>query len=264
MLENMLRSDWLENRPRFAFIIGFVYAILAILAAYFVFPKSQGLASIALLSVLLVPSLNNIMKIEEKQDADEKHFSIRRIFKDHADVLEIYLLLFLGIFLAYALLSIKFPNLLVNGIFDNQLRAIGIAGNATITAGFWSILANNLKVILIFLVLSLIFGAGSIMFLSWNASIWGIAFAYMAMHWGNAFNNFTNIFVRVMPHMLLEAGAYFFAIIAGGIMSQAILREKVGSKKFNYVLKDGSIFLLVGLILLILGAIVEVYVFPIL
>lgn len=264
MLENMLKPDWLENRPRFAFIIGLVYAILAILAAYWIFPKSQGIASIAFLSVLLVPSLNNILKIEEIQDTHERFFSIRRAFRDHSDVLEIYFLLFLGIFFAYALLSVRFPSILVSGIFDNQLRVIGVTGGATLTSGFWSIVANNLKVIFIFLVLSLVLGAGSIMFLAWNASVWGIAFAYMATHWGNAFNNFSSIFVRVMPHMLLEAGAYFFAIIAGGIMSQAILREKIGSKKFNYVLKDGMLFLLCGLVLLILGALVEVYVFPVL
>lgn len=262
MLENILKSDWLEKKPRFAFIIGLVYAIIAILAAYFIFPRSQGIASIAFLSVLLVPSLGNILKIEEIQDSKEKRFSITRAFRDHSDVLEVYFLLFLGIFFAYALLSIKFPNLLVSGIFDNQLRVIGVTGKATSTFGFISILLNNLKVFAIFLVLSLIFGAGSIIFLAWNASVWGVVFAYMATHYGNAFENFTNIFIKVMPHMFLEAGAYFFAIIAGGIMSQAILREKFGSKKFNYVLKDGTLFILIGLVLLLSGAIVEVYVFP--
>ena len=234
-----------------------------------IFPRSQGLASIAFLSLLLVPSLNSILAIEEKQDVSSKKFSIKKIFQDHADVLEIYLMLFLGIFIAYALLSIEFPNLLVSGVFDNQLRVIGVAGQATAGGAgitFSGIFANNFKIALIFLVLSLVFGAGSILFLGWNASVWGVVFGYLAVtsFTGDAFNAFSTIFVKVLPHMITEAGAYFFAIVAGGIMSQAILREKFGSNKFDYVLKDGMVFVLVSLLLLVLGAVLEVYLYPVL
>jgi uncharacterized membrane protein SpoIIM required for sporulation len=262
MLENILKPDWLEKNPRYSFLIGFVYSIIAILAAYWVFPRSQGIASIAFLSLLLVPSLAKILAIEEIQDTQSRKFSIKKIFQDHSDVLQVYFMLFLGIFLAYALFSLKFPNLLVQGVFSNQLRIIGVnVGQAVGGFDFWSILTNNLKIFIIFLVLSLIFGAGSILFLTWNASVWGVVFGYMATHYVNAFDTFISTFLKVMPHMFLEAGAYFFAIVAGGIMSQAVLREKLGSKKFNYVMKDGFVFLTVGTILLILGAFVEVYVY---
>lgn len=265
MLENIFKPDWLEKKPRYAFIIGLVYSIIGIIAALIIFPKSQGIASIAFLSLLLVPSLNRILAIEEIQDVHEKKFFIKKIFQDHADVLEIYFMLFLGIFLAYALFSLKFPNLLVNGIFDNQLRVIGVvSGNASNPAGFLTLFSNNFKVLIIFLLLSVIIGAGSVLFLAWNASVWGAVFGYLATMQQNAFNALTGILVKVMPHMLAEAGAYFFAIVAGGIMSQAVLREKIGSDKFNYVLKDGSIFFCVSILLLILGAMLEAYLYPML
>jgi uncharacterized membrane protein SpoIIM required for sporulation len=171
-------------------------------------------------------------------------------------------MLFLGIFLAYALFSIKFPNLLVQGIFDSQLRIIGInVGQAVGGLNFYSIFTNNLRIMIIFFVLSLIFGAGSILFLAWNASVWGVVFGFMATRYINAIDTFVGTFLKVMPHMFLEAGGYFFAIIAGGIMSQAVLREKFGSNKFDYVMKDGSVFLIVSLLLLVLAAFVEVYVY---
>jgi uncharacterized membrane protein SpoIIM required for sporulation len=262
MLENILKPDWLERKPRFAFLIGLIYSMIGILAAYIVFPSSQGIASIAFLSILLIPSLSSVMAIEEVQDTTEKKFTLRQIFSDHADVLEIYFMLFLGIFLAYALFSLKFPNLLVSGVFDSQLRIIGVnVGQAIGGLQFYSILMNNLKILFIFLVLSLIFGAGSILFLAWNASVWGVVFGYMATHYTNAFDKFFGVFLKVMPHMFLEAGAYFFAIVAGGIMSQAVLREKATSKKFNYVMKDGFIFMTVSIILLILAALSEVYIY---
>jgi uncharacterized membrane protein SpoIIM required for sporulation len=265
MLENILKPDWLEKTPRYAFLIGAIYSIIGIIAAYVVFPKSQGIASIAFLSMLLIPSLSKMFTIEEKQDRDSKKFSIKKIFQDHNDILQVYFMLFLGIFLAYALFSIKFPNLLVNGVFDSQLRIIGAnAGQAIGGIDFYSIFTNNLKVMLIFIVLSLVFGAGSIIFLAWNASVWGVVFGYLATHYINALDTFIVTFIKVMPHMFLEAGAYFFAIVAGGIMSQAVLRENIGSKKFDYVMKDGFVFLTVGTILLILGALVEVYVYALL
>lgn len=265
MLENILKPDWLEKRPRFAFLIGFIYSIIGIIAALIIFPNNKGIASIAFLSLLLVPSLNSILKIEEIQDSKEKVFSIKKILSDHSDVLQVYFLLFLGIFLAYGLFSIRFPSLLVSGLFDSQLRLIGISGAAIeYYYDFYSILYNNLKVLIIFFILSLVMGAGSILFLAWNASVWGVIFGYLAIHSGDAFNNFTIIFFKVSPHMFTEASAYFFAIVAGGIMSQAVLREKIGSSKFNYVMKDGGIFLTIGLILLIIGAFLEVYFYSLL
>jgi uncharacterized membrane protein SpoIIM required for sporulation len=265
MLENILKPDWLEKKPRFAFVIGFVYALIGIVAAYIIFPKSQGIASIAFISMLLIPSLNKVLAIEEKQDSQSRKFTIKRIFKDHADVLEVYFMLFLGVFLAYALFSIKFPQLLVNGLFDNQLKVIGISGNAQ-GAGlnFFSIFGNNFKVMLIFLILSLVFGAGSILFLTWNASVWGVVFGYVATLSENAFNSLTTILIKITPHMLAEAGAYFFAIVAGGIMSQAVLREKLNSPKFDYAMKDGFVFLTVSMLLLVIGAFLEVYVYQLL
>jgi uncharacterized membrane protein SpoIIM required for sporulation len=260
MLENILKPDWLERKPQFAFFIGFVYSLIGIIAAWMIFPRSQGIASIAFLSLLLVPSLNSILKIEEIQDTKSRQFSIKRVLNDHSDVLQVYLLLFLGIFLAYGLFSIRFPELLVSGLFDNQLRIIGITGNASSGSfDFFSICINNFKVLSIFLILSLIIGAGSIFFLAWNASVWGVIFGYVAVHSGDAFNNFTLTLLKVSPHMITEASSYFFAIVAGGIMSQAVLREKMGSAKFNYVMKDGFVFLTISLFLLIIGALLEVY-----
>ena len=262
MLENILKPNWLETKPRYAFLIGIIYSIIGILAAYLIFPKSQGIASIAFIALLLVPSLSKMFIIEEEQDRVSKKFSIKKIFQDHNDVLQIYFMLFLGIFLAYALFSLKFPNLLVQGVFDSQLRIIGVnVGQAVGGLNFFSIITNNLKIMLIFLILSLVFGAGSILFLAWNASVWGVVFGYIATTYTNSFDAFVSTFIKVTPHMFLEAGAYFFAIIAGCIMSQAVLREKFGSKKFNYVMKDGFVFLTVGMILLVLGAFVEAYIY---
>ena len=45
---------------------------------------------------------------------------------------------------------------------------------------------------------------------------------------------------------------------------KGVLREKISSPKFDYVMKDGLMFILVGLLLLVLGAALEVYLYPVL
>ena len=64
---------------------------------------------------------------------------------------------------------------------------------------FLPIFSNNFRVMIIFLVLSVIFGAGSILFLAWNASVWGVVFAYMATLQQNAFDALTGIFISRCP-----------------------------------------------------------------
>ncbi|MBU0615253.1 MAG: hypothetical protein KJ601_04115 [Nanoarchaeota archaeon] len=45
-------------------------------------------------------------------------------------------------------------------------------------------------------------------------------------------------------------------------MSKAALREKPFSRKFNYIMTDSLILMLFALVLVVLAAALEVYVFP--
>jgi len=62
--------------------------------------------------------------------------------------------------------------------------------------------------------------------------------------------------------MSTEAAAYIGgASIAGGIVSKAIVREKLGSKKFNHVMSDAVIVLGLGMIVLVIAGFVELYLY---
>jgi branched-subunit amino acid transport protein len=65
----------------------------------------------------------------------------------------------------------------------------------------------------------------------------------------------------ILPHMITEALAYISAAIVGGVVSKAVLREKLFSKKFNHIITDALIFLTIGLILVVIAGIIEVNVF---
>ncbi len=269
VFEQLFRARWIERRPLSAFVLGALYTIMGVLSAYAIFPEENvGMMSLAFISILLIPSLNQLLSIEESEDVREKKFSLRLLFHDHRDIFEIYLFIFLGVLLTFAAFTILLPDLTVHQLFSSQLRPrFGNIGQAFGAAGFWSILGNNFVVMIIALVLSLAYGAGSILFLVWNASVWGSIFGYIARTSAlivnqNPLQYFAITFVKVFPHMIVEASSYFFAVIAGGVISKAIIRETKDPRKFNHVFTDGLIFFGIALILLVIGALLEVYVFP--
>ncbi|MFH1257716.1 MAG: stage II sporulation protein M [Candidatus Micrarchaeota archaeon] len=125
--------------------------------------------------------------------------------------------------------------------------------------------SNNSLVLLIVLFLSLFYGSGAMLFLAWNASVWGTVFGFIAresMTGGTKYAAFSKLFIKVFPHTLLEASAYFFAVIAGVVIMKAFLKEDLNSPRFRFVLKDGLVFFVFAVFTIFLAAFVEAYVYP--
>ncbi len=264
VFEQIIKERWIKRKEH-AFFLAFFYSLLAIISAKLIFPKSIGLMSIAFTSMLLIPSLNALLAIEENEEIRGKKFSLKRLWKDHNDILRVYLFLFLGIFLAYGLFILFFEPQTVELWFAPQLNAAGITGSAIYyPSAMLSIIKNNLIIFAVCFILSLVYGAGSIIFITWNASVWGVVFAFFAKlsSHGIGLNPFDIFFAKLvpfLPHMLTEAIAYIGAAIVGGIVSKAIIRERLGSKKFNHVLTDALIVLVLGVIIVVIAGFIEAY-----
>jgi len=71
-------------------------------------------------------------------------------------------------------------------------------------------------------------------------------------------------FMRYMTHGIFEILGYFVGGLAGGIISVAVVRHDFGTKKFSKILLDSSDLLLLSVFILLVAAVVEVYVTPIL
>lgn len=290
VLEQVFKLSWIERRPNHAFALGMIYSFVGILTAKMIFPGTPALMTVAFTSLLLLPSLNRLLAIEENVEIREKKFHIKQLFKDHKDIFEIYFFLFLGIMVVFSMFALFMPaQSSMNTLFTSQLEATSVImpqnvnGDGSINyymvqdfidpkprrfssswSGFFDTLENNIWVFVACIILSLVYGAGSMVFLTWNASAWGVFWGFMAKN-GSIFVSFS-IFAKtisaIFPHMILEALSYFFVIIAGGVVSKAIIRERVGSQKFNHVFTDGMIFVGIGLALLLIGAYVEEFIFP--
>jgi len=246
------------------FTLSFSYTAIGIGSALLIFGKNPSLMSVAFIAILLIPSLNALLQYEESQPIRKKKFSISGLFKDHTDIFSIYLFAFMGIFFAYALFALFLPPAAAQHIFSNQLQVAGLAGGAASSADFTSILLNNLVILLACFLLSLVYGAGSILFLTWNASAWGAIFGFVAKQSSITYNplvSFGLVILPVLPHLVTEAASYLSAAIVGGVVSKAILKEKLFSKKFNHILTDGVLLLIFAFLLILIAGFLEVYIF---
>ncbi|MBW2968339.1 stage II sporulation protein M [Candidatus Woesearchaeota archaeon] len=258
-----IKGHWLN-----IILLGVIYGFLGTFSALLLFPNYVSIMSFAFTSILLIPSIGAMIKREENIVAKERHFSPKTLFADHKDVMRLYILIFIGIFLAYCAIGALTTNAYVDNYFNAQLKIAGIAGEATNLGGdLGGILLNNLIVLGICLVLSLAYGAGSIIFIVWNASVWGIVFGYflrqsLIFAEINPFVYFLKIFIPFMPHMITEAASYIVAAIVGGVIAKAIIREKLWSKQFFHILEDGMLLAVAGFALVVLAGLIEVFFFP--
>lgn len=268
VLERLYSVQWIEQKARYAFIMGMSYSVMGIAAAFFLFPKNPGMAAIAFTSLLILPSLHKLLSLEAGQAAREKVFNIWKLFQDHQDIFKIYFFMFLGILLSFAFFSLVWPPLATSRIFAEQ--ASFILGRATGQAVVYKgsmlsfLLANNLKVLVIALLASLFYGTGAVFIITWNASVWGIIFGLIAKNSAAAAGTHPAVFfilmlIAVFPHMALEAFSYFLGAISGGILSKAVIREKPLTRRFNQIVKDSIMMFVLAIIVLVIAVLIEVF-----
>ena len=129
------------------------------------------------------------------------------------------------------------------------------------SARFVSIVENNIYVMIFTLFFSIIFGAGAIFVLAWNASVISAAIGIFAKY---QVENIPLGILRYMIHGFPEIAAYFITALAGGIFGIGIIRNGLRDKKFLRVLENVVILLFIAIIVLLFAAIVEVYFTPLL
>ncbi len=290
VLESLTNPASAEKRPAQMFLLGFLYASVAVLLSLWIFYEYSSLVMVFLTVFASVPIVYNTIRYEERKD--ESIESEKKLLLEHFRGLEVFLFLFVGYSVAYALWYVFLPKLLpllspvvnlpegsVKVLFQTQLETFrsinaGVVGMAAQMGHFVTILLNNLKVMTFCLLFSLIYGLGAIFILAWNASVIGAAMGLYitenlarvtATGWAKA-GHYVQIFTvglfKYSLHGVLEIGAYFMAGMAGGILSIALVRHSFGTRKFERILLDSADLMLIGVLVLVVAAFVEVWVTP--
>lgn len=270
VLEHIFPEDWLEKKGRYAFIMGIIYSVIGVVIASILFPGDPALVAVAFTSLLLLPELYKIFSIEERKESMEQGVSLKALWRDDADIIRIYIFLFLGILLVYSVGTMILPSFQTNELFREQMEircGQGFSGHAiAFDSGlFFSLLSNNFLVMIACFILALLTGDGAIFLITWNASVWGTIFGATAkgaaLFTGKSvIITFGLVMLIVFPHMIIEALSYFLAAISGSVISKDVILEEFASHRFMEVFGFNLYLFLAALVVLVVGAGVETWV----
>jgi len=283
MLELLVNPKKAEKRPWQMFFVGFFYASLSVLAANFIFAKDPvlsrylGIFIITFCVIFSMPFVYFTIRVEERKDREIEGET--RLLKEHSKAIFTFLWLFVGFTVAFSVFYIAFPNgqeffraqietfCQINrpDSFNDCLRQYGfektetISGSATARDRLISIFSNNIYVLIFTLLFSLVFGAGAIFILAWNASVIAAAVGIFTK---STLSNVPIGLLRYLIHGLPEIAAYFVAALAGGILSIAMIRRERGTDKMWSVILDALSLIIISIVILLISALIEVFITP--
>ena len=276
VLESLINPFKAERTPFELFFIGALYTSVALLLSVWIFKDYASLVMVFLTAVACIPLFYSTMIYEEEKNLQVE--GERTLLKEHSRALAFLIFLFLGITVAYTIWYVALPSETTSSLFGIQSQTIASINNVTGGVTQLSILSriflNNIKVLVFCVLFSLVYGAGAIFIIAWNASVISVAtgnFIKMQIAGflgaGGAattayFYATSTAVLRYFVHGIPEILAYFVAALAGGILSAAIIRKHFGTKYFERIATDATNLLVLSIIILFIAALFEVYLTP--
>ena len=281
MLETLINPKKGEKGPWKMFFIGLVYASLSLLLVHWFFSSDPNLSNASGMLVVLFcilfsfPFMYFIIKTEEKEDEEVE--GLYSVWHAHKDAIYAFMWLFLGFVVAFSFWNIilQDANLLNFQIQTYcQINSPGnvescveqySSGNLNMTGAsinglrFLSIIENNIYVMIFTLIFSLIFGAGALFILVWNASVISAAIGIFAKY---RISDIPIGIIRYSIHGIPEIAAYFITALAGGIFGVGLIRHGIKDERFLKVFENVIILIFIALVILIVAALIEVYITP--
>jgi uncharacterized membrane protein SpoIIM required for sporulation len=267
VLESLVDPQVDEKHPSVMVLYGFIYATVGLFLGLWVFGDHASLSAVFLTTMPLVIVLFNAFKLEECKDC-VIHKEVF-LLKEHTHVLWFFLYLFVGLTLAYSIWFSVLPAETSEKVFSTQMdtiraitgREIRISGAATDSSGLLGrILENNLRVLILCILFSFIYGSGAIFILTWNASVVGVAIGGIVRHAVGLSG--ISIGLSYLVHGLPEVAAYFLGALAGGIISIAVTNHEYRSKEFRHIVVDSIDLVVASVLVLVAAGLIEVYVTP--
>jgi len=281
MLESIINPKKIERGALKMLLVGIIYSSLSILLVKWFFgsdpvlSKFSGMIVVTFCVMFSLPFMYYLIKQEEEED--EQVEGLFSVWKIHKDALYAFMWLFLGFIIAFSFWNIFLQD---DNLFNAQLKTYcminspgnienciqeysiekSISGATTKEVRFFSIIENNVYVMIFTLLFSIIFGAGAIFILAWNASVIASAIGIFTQY---QLKNIPFGIARYMIHGFPEIAAYFITALAGGIFGVGILRNGFKSPKLIRILENVAILLFIALVILLIAATIEVYFTPI-
>ena len=169
MIESLIDIKEMQKHPMLAFLWAMIVNSIAIIAA----SQVQSLPGVdfGFFAVLftIIPSVYLITMLIKRGGKRGKS----GFWKTHGKDIVILLFYFFGVTMSFAVWSFMLPD----ALFTTQAEKItAIRGTGAITqmGMFHSIFTNNIQVMVVAFLFSLVFGAGAVFIIVWNASVLGV------------------------------------------------------------------------------------------
>ncbi len=246
VLEKIVNITEVEHKPSKTLFYSIIITLVSILIGYRVFESSPGFAALSFIVIGSLPFIRKLIEIEEIEEANASNWKIA--LKRNRPTVEILFFFFLGVSITYYLISVFLPNF-GEILFSEQNKVFsGAISHSLESTSLLPIIKNNLSIIILAILLSLLYGSGSIFVISWNASVLGTFLASKGL---------TNALLYI-PHASLEFFGFFMAALAGSLISEAIEKHDYSGNHFKNILKDSTMLTLLSVTLIIIAAYVEV------
>ncbi len=283
VLESLL--SWREalKHPFFMLAASFFICSVSLWAAYWSFPKSSSILAIAFVTIALVPLFHKIFEEEEESEAEKPGYAALFLSR-HFNIVKIYAFFFIGMILTYAFWYSVVGLGVRQVMFAEQETTLGgiaslretLTGNFSMPSRgcgqnpmcwFEVIFTNNAFFVLVpAIFFSLVYGAGAVFLIGWNASVIGVLIGKDVVLYAESHGGVTALFMAaerglgLVPHGMLESVGYFVGAIAGGIIGAAISKKRHLRGEVRAITKDVIVMVAVAFALLLIGAAIEAYI----
>lgn len=256
VVEEIVNGFEIENKPYYAFFLAVFLASLGILVCKFFLTEHISVAMLFFVAIGATPMFKRLFRNVAAEGA--KEIGLRQLLKRNSTFLKVYAYFFAGLVAIYIVwYTISGPL-----VFGEQVRVLGLpVGNAVFPFNnFLNIFLNNILVFSIFFFISLLYRTGSILVLSWNASVFASLVAITANRISSSgyLSAVSRVAFAYMFHALPEFFAYFLAAIAGAILSVSLAEKRYKNLGWNVIFYDICLLLFFGYVAVFAGAVIEV------
>lgn len=255
-----------QRHPLEFMLIAIFYSSISIILGNWIFPEYSSLVIVGLSVFSCLYVVQGAIRAEEAKERDYK--SETWLLHRHQKTLKFLLYLFIGFVISFALWTFFLPTDQVSTLFSLQestvenIQGSVETGSAVGKGSFFTIIGNNLKVSFISLIFALLYGAGVLFIIIWNASVMGFVIGDLAREaFGIA--SLPIAFIKYFVHGIPEILGYLTIALAGGIIYVAIWQgdfQKPGRRKT--IIKDTLTLILISVALIIVSALIEVFITP--
>lgn len=267
-MESIIGEKNIRKHPVFIFFITLLICFGSIFFADRMFPTHSSILSIAFITIGLVPLVFNVLSDEEAIEASaRKHFTT--FFARHFNLIMMCVWIFVGVIVAFTIYYAASPIEMRSLLFEEQIKSFCIisgsdscrlglpfsisnftgafsldaclSNNSSLSSCTLFIFENNFGVLLFTIILSILYGAGAIFMIVWNASILGVFFGEMLLT-ANMAKGIGLLQSMLLGHGPPELLGYVFGALAGAILSAMVARGEF-LKRESYIIIEDVLFL---------------------